>query len=174
MFLVWVVSRSGVESWGCCLVRTFLSQTKNYLVKQRWLSLWVGTDFALLDENYMGGWVDLWSIGHFLSSTKLYRPLMDLFHVHFIGTRGSFLQFWQGVNRQSQIWVLLWGVVLAVSSYILPCEGTEGDCTSCCESGTSSRNRYWKYSNICVAVWTWKLLTAGAGQSTLVFQWLRR
>ena len=30
-------------------------QTKNYLVKQRWLSLWVGTDFAFQDGNYVGG-----------------------------------------------------------------------------------------------------------------------
>lgn len=33
-------------------------QTRNHLVEKRWLSLWVGTDFALLDRGYVGGSMD--------------------------------------------------------------------------------------------------------------------
>lgn len=57
MCLLVAVSKSGGGELRVLLGEHSAYQTKNYLVKQRWLSLWVGADFffAFLDGNYMGG-----------------------------------------------------------------------------------------------------------------------
>ena len=74
------------------------SQTKNYLVKQRWLSLWVDTDFALLDENCMGGWVDSWV-----------NRLLPFIHKALVAVNGSFFMFILLVSKRTFLSILAGG-----------------------------------------------------------------
>lgn len=150
----WLSAGVGWRVEGVAWRRTFCFKTKNYLVKQRWLSLWVGTDFALLDEKTTWGaeWT-LGSIGHFLSSSKALVAINgSFFHVHFIGEQEDFpLNSGRRLTARARFGCFYEGwSLLCLRTYFR--EGTEGDCTSCCESGPSPEGRCLKYSNICVAV----------------------